>query len=93
MRRPCNLVGPMISRLRNQKNLSQTQLVVLFQRHGWDMSREVLAHIETQRRQIADFELAFIARCLGVPISELLPKADLNQQVDDMIEHLERSAE
>ena len=89
MKRPCNLVGPTISRLRNQKNMSQSQLVVLFQRNGWDMSRETLAHIETQRRRISDFELMFIARCLKIPVTELLPKAKLTEQVDDMIERLE----
>ena len=93
MKTPCNLVGPMISRLRNEKGMSQPQLAGLFQRRGWDMSRDVLARIETRRRQVSDFELAFIARCLEVPVSELFPKAGVNRQVDDLIERLEWSKE
>jgi len=90
-RRPCNLAGPIISRLRNQMNMSQERFVILFQRKGWDMTRETLAHIETQRRHLSDFELVFIARCLKVPVTELLPKVKLNEQVDDMIDRLEWS--
>jgi len=91
MKTPCNLVGPAIRRIRYQKGLSQTQLAALFQRQGWDMSREVLAQLETQRRRVADFEAAFIARCLKVPVAELLPTKDINQQIDDLVERLEQS--
>ena len=93
MKIPCNLVGPVIGRLRSRQGMSQSQFVVRLQRHGWDISREVLARIETRRRRVADFELAFIARCLKVSASELIPKIGLNQQVDDLIERLEYSKE
>ena len=93
MKTPCNLVGPAISRLRNKRGLSQAQFVAHLQRQGWDISREVLARIETRRRWVTDFEAAFIARCLKVPVSELLPKTGMNQQVDDLVERLERSAQ
>ena len=72
MNPPCNLVGPAVSRLRYQRGLSQTRFAALLQRHGWDVSREVVARIETRRRRVADFEAVFIARCLKVPVAELL---------------------
>ena len=93
MKNFCNLVGPKISRFRNERGMSQPQLAALLQRKGWDISREVLARIETRRRRITDFEMVFIARALKVSIAELLPKSDLNKQVDHLIEHLEKSAE
>ena len=93
MKPPRNLVGPTISRLRNGKGLSQPQFAAIFQRQGWDMSREVLAQIETGRRRLTDFEVVFIARCLKIPVTDLFPKIGLTQQVDDLIQRAERSME
>lgn len=44
------------------------------QRMGWDISRDTLAKVESQTRWLADFELAFLADALRVPLDLLLPE-------------------
>ena len=41
---------------------------------GWDISRDTLAKVESQMRWLADFELAFLAEALAVPLDLLLPE-------------------
>lgn len=41
---------------------------------GWDISRDTLAKVESQVRWLADFELAFLAEALAVPLDLLLPE-------------------
>jgi transcriptional regulator with XRE-family HTH domain len=73
MRAPKNLVGPTIRRLRNAAVLSQPALAAACQRLNWDVSREVLAQIESQFRYVTDRELVVLARALGVKIEDLIP--------------------
>lgn len=40
---------------------------------GWDISREILAKIESQIRWVADSELVLLAKVLQVEIKDLLP--------------------
>ena len=73
MRAPKNLVGPTVRRLRNAAALSQPALAAACQRLGWDVSREVLAQIESQYRYVTDRELVVISRALEVRIEDLIP--------------------
>lgn len=73
MRVPKNLVGPTVRRLRNAAELSQPALAAACQRLGWDVSREVLAQIESQYRYVTDRELVVLARALDVGIEDLIP--------------------
>ncbi len=41
---------------------------------GWDISRDTLAKVESQMRWLSDFELAFLAEALAVPLDLLLPE-------------------
>ena len=43
------------------------------QRHGWSISRESLAKIESQIRWVADFELLHLARAFDIEVTDLFP--------------------
>ncbi len=72
---PRNIIGPQLRKLRTQRAISQASLAALFQRRGWDVSRGTIARIEGQVRWVADFELVFMAHCLGVPVEQFLAKS------------------
>ena len=71
---PRNIAGPQIRRLRVQQGFSQQAFAEQCQRMGWDISRDTLAKIEAQMRWLADFEAAFVAEALRVPLELLLPE-------------------
>ena len=71
---PRNIVGPQIRRLRTQQGFTQQVFAERCQRLGWDISRDTLAKVESQMRWLADFELAFLAEALSVPLDLLLPE-------------------
>ncbi|PTX91866.1 XRE family transcriptional regulator [Verrucomicrobia bacterium LW23] len=64
MKRPRNIVGPQVRRVRAQIGLSQPQLAAKCQLIGWDVGRDAIAKIEGQTRWVADFELLNLAKAL-----------------------------
>jgi len=70
---PYNSVGPVIRKLRNEKNLTQVTLAARCGVAGYEISRGTLAKIESQIRGVPDIELFVIAGALGVKIEELFP--------------------
>lgn len=72
-RRPRNIVGPQIRKLRANRGLTQPMLVARINLLGWPISRETLAKIEAQFRWVADCELLCLARALDTPITALVP--------------------
>lgn len=69
-----NLVGPQVKKWRNRKGWSQEKLAATLQLRGWNVSRDSLASLELCRRRVADCELLFLARVLGVKLEDLFPK-------------------
>jgi transcriptional regulator with XRE-family HTH domain len=90
MQNPRNMIGPQLRRIRNERSLSQPALAALLQRAGWDISRDTVAKIEDQRRWVSDFEVAFLAEILKVPISHLLEVARGSEKSKGYIRRLER---
>lgn len=76
MNKPRNIVGPIIRELREKQGLSQPQLAVKINLHGWDISRETLAKIESQIRWVADLEIGKLAHALDIESPELLRRAE-----------------
>jgi len=74
MKKPLNLVGPQVRRLRNHKGWSQEVLAQRLQLQGWDISRTSLAKLEAELRWVSDCELIFLSKALGVPLPDLYPK-------------------
>ena len=84
------MIGPQIRRIRDETNLTQIALAERCQRLGWDISRDTLAKIEGQTRWVADFELAFLARVLGVSPDALFPTHQASARtIRDFIRRLE----
>lgn len=69
-----NVCGPLVARYRNSEGWSQAELATKCQLSGWDVSRDIIARIEGQVRWVGDYELAYLARVLGVSILDLLPQ-------------------
>ena len=65
------MVGPQIRKLRNALGLSQARLAVQLQLNGLDISREVLAQMESQFHCIKDNHIFYFARVLEVEESDL----------------------
>ena len=87
---PRNIAGPQIRRLRTQQGITQQAFAERCQRMGWDLSRDTLAKVESQTRWLADFELAFLAEALAVPLDLLLPERGAVTQkiVGEFVERL-----
>lgn len=69
-----NIVGSQVRKIRNEIEISQTDLAAECQRQGWDVSRDVVAKIEDGRRWVADQEIIRLAKALECLVSELFPK-------------------
>jgi ribosome-binding protein aMBF1 (putative translation factor) len=61
-----NACGPVVRKIRNQRGLSQAALAAQLQRAGWDISREMLAKIEIQQREVSDLELILLSKILAI---------------------------
>lgn len=75
MKKPRNIVGPVIRELREEQGLTQLVLVARLNLNGWDISRETLAKIESRFRWVADSELVQLADALKVDPGLILKKA------------------
>lgn len=70
---PKNLVGPAIHRRRAELGWSQSKLAAECQMIGWDISRGIVAALESRVRWAGDYEVALLARVLKVPLESLFP--------------------
>ncbi len=88
----CNVVGPVVRRLRKQHGWSQAKLAERLQSAGWNISRSGLAKIECRVVWVGDFELLYFVNVFGVGIGELFPRLSKNALVQTMIVKLSESA-
>jgi transcriptional regulator with XRE-family HTH domain len=72
-KRPANVVGPQIQRIRYQLGLTQEQLAAQCRLLGLDISRSTLAQIEAKLRCVVDSELFLLALVLKVTTDNLFP--------------------
>ena len=72
MSRKLNICGPTLRKIRTAMGLSQADLAARCQRAEWDVSRDVIARIEGQRRWVGDHELVSLAEVLRIDVRELL---------------------
>jgi transcriptional regulator with XRE-family HTH domain len=63
-----NVTGRRLAYLRSEKNMSQDTLAARLQCEGLDISRDVLANIESGRTEVPDDYLRFFQKALCVPI-------------------------
>ena len=68
-----NIVGQQVRKYRVLHGWSQVTLAAKCQVAGWDITRDIVATIESRSRWIGDFELVMLATVLEVPVIDLLP--------------------
>ena len=61
-----NITGKKIREIRMQQGLTQDQLAASCCLLGFDLSRSTLAKIESQNRQVTDYEIKDFAKALRV---------------------------
>jgi transcriptional regulator with XRE-family HTH domain len=69
-----NLIGLQVRKWRVKKGWSQEFLATKLQLRGWNISRDSLASLESQRRRVPDCEMLYLARVLNVRLEDLFPK-------------------
>ncbi len=79
-----NVIGPMIAKLRCQRNWSQQLLAAKMQVKGFDITRDVIANIESRRSIATDEHIIGFLRVFGVRVKDLFPR-DI-QELDDQAE-------
>jgi transcriptional regulator with XRE-family HTH domain len=73
--RDANVIGRKVAYLRNQRGWSQNDLVAELHLLGCiNMTREILANIETLRSPATCKQIEFFAEVFDVPVQELFPK-------------------
>ncbi len=71
-----NLVSSRLIDLRKQQNLSQRDLAHKLQLAGYDMDKNVITRIETNKRYVTDIELRALSEVLGVSYAFLIDGKD-----------------
>lgn len=71
MDRDANLIGRKVARLRYQRAWTQDMLVAKLQVRGSNITRDVLANIETRRCVATDKHIFYFAEVFGVDVAEL----------------------
>lgn len=71
-----NLISSQLIELRKQQNLSQRDLAHRLQLAGYDMDKNVITRIETNKRYVTDIELRALSEVLGVSYTFLIDGED-----------------
>ena len=71
-----NLISRRLIELRKQQNLSQRDLAHKLQLAGYDMDKNVITRIETNKRYVTDIELRALSEVLGVSYAFLIDGED-----------------
>ena len=90
MRKCLNLSGPQIRKLRYARGWSQNILATKLQLLGWDTDRVGVAKIEAQLVHVDDYELLYFAKVFNVGLSDLFPRIDPSQRLDEVLTGLMR---
>lgn len=67
-----NLIGKRLAKLREQHNMSQRLLSYQLQLNGYDMDKNVITRIETNKRYVTDIELKALAEIFHVSYEYLI---------------------
>ena len=68
-----NIIGSYLAKLRHQLGLNQEDMSARLQRHGVDISRQMLANMECGRTQITDIHLVGYLKVFRICLIELFP--------------------
>jgi transcriptional regulator with XRE-family HTH domain len=68
-----NVIGPSIAKLRNERKWTQEMLAAKLQIQGCDITRDVIANIESRRSPVTDKQILHFMRVFQVPLTEIFP--------------------
>lgn len=69
-----NLISNRLKALRKEHGMSQRDLATRLQLKGYDMDKNVVTRIETNKRYVTDIELTALCEVLDIDFSELIEK-------------------
>ena len=69
-----NVLGSFLAKKRHELGLSQEFMAARLQRHGVDVSRQMLANLESGRTQITDKHLIGYQRVCRIRLIRLFPR-------------------
>lgn len=81
--RRLNIIGQTVAKLRCERGWTQETLAARMQCHKVDISREVLANIESGRTQINDLHIMGFQKAFGLRIVRLFPQ--VVQELDEQL--------
>lgn len=87
--RRLNVIGPEVARLRFQRKWTQEMLAAKLQCRGVDISRQMLANIESRRTNVTDAHIIAFQKVFGVRIIKLFPRGI--QESDEAMDHRSES--
>ena len=67
-----NIIYKNLKKLREQKGISQSNLAAKLQTMNVNIDQQMISKIENNSRQVTDYELACICKCLSITPNELL---------------------
>lgn len=73
-----NIISSKLKQLREEKGLSQSNLAAKLQTMNVNIDQQMISKIEKNSRQVTDYELACICKCLSVTPNDLLDFLNLN---------------
>jgi transcriptional regulator with XRE-family HTH domain len=73
MHRDANVIGQNVAKFRFLRTLTQDELVVKMQMLGCNITRDILANIETQRSPVTDKQIEYFVEVLGIELWDLFP--------------------
>ena len=68
-----NVIGPSIAKLRNERKWTQEMLAAKLQIQGCDITRDVIANIESRRSPVTDKLIIHFMRVFKVPLTDIFP--------------------
>lgn len=67
-----NLISDNLKNIRKKQHISQRGLAQRLQLAGYDMDKNIITRIETNKRYVSDFELKAFCQVLNVTYEDLL---------------------
>ena len=67
-----NLISKRLAALREQNHMSQRMLAYQLQLHGYDMDKNVITRIETNKRYVTDVEIKALSEIFHVSYDYLI---------------------
>lgn len=67
-----NIISDKLKELRRKRNLSQSDLAAKLQTMNINIDQQMISKIEMNKRQVTDYELACICKCLSVTPNDIL---------------------